>query len=774
MAKNVLNPHQIIRIPELAEALELESLEFCVEEVMMGGMGVCARIRNLRSGSTYALKAINIALIPDENAWRRWQLEMRVWLQLSAHAGVVTAHCVCRVNDIPCVAARWMDGGNLRPRLLGRNPALFYQTALRVARTLEWAYSEHGVIHRDLKPENLLLDGEGVVFVSDWGIARRRGALENLTGERGSQTTPREESLTQTGQFLGTVIYASPEQICGQGDIDHRSDIYSLGCILFEWESGRPPFLGRSVQEIAERHLHARPPRLSRFLRMTAFGAESVILRCLEKAPTDRFKDYSEFVAALQAAAVERGVPIDDGISGQRYRLPMIGKGSVRQAFTSGAGAIDRAVSRDGQFAVVDFSNLEPFIREVEILLGLKEWNKAEEILAHLCVPDMPLDNDYTASVAVNYSLCLVNLHRATEAVAILDRFADVRKKPCAYYVNFSLALLHCGDPRRAEGIAQAGLNDYCDDPDLLSNLVIARRHQGKLPEALETARRRLAKGRNVHTLEEAALVLWDIALKMEDRDLPAAAGYYSEAANLLLEVKALNPRFLTARANLAGILVDMGFLSEALQEVSEVWEYGPNPDVGHSLAATAARAMDRSAAHRECLDLCDRWLKKFPGDMKLQRIRAETIVDGFCIGREQDGVRVVEPTSLAFFETAIADPATRLTSDLLYLARLREWMGDITAAKKLAARARAERLDWWEPPFVLAGFEWHGGNLDACKELLRVAATLAPWRPQPWRLLEHVLHSNDLTADAARAGARAEDIERQRRALLRKPAAVQ
>lgn len=773
MTKIALNPNQTIRIPELAEAQRLESPEFLVEDVIRGGMGLCARIRNMASGSTYALKTIGHALIPDENAWRRWEREMRVWLQLSAHSGVVPAYCVCWVNEIPCVAARWMDGGNIRPRLPDRNPALFYQAALRVARTLEWAYTEHAVVHRDLKPENLLLDRDDVVFVSDWGIARHGVALDNATGERPSENGPRVAPFTQVGQFLGTVLYASPEQIRGERDIDHRSDMYSLGCILFEWESGRPPFTGDTPREIAEGHLYTRPPRLGGVLRRTTFGAESVILRCLEKNPDDRFKDYSELVAALEAAAAERRVPIGDAVPVQRYKLPAIGADEVRQAFDASTGAIPLAESPDGQFAIVEFSDVEPFIREAEILLGLSEWARAEQILARLYVPEMPLDIEFTASIAVNYSLCLINLGRASEAVAILDRFSDIHQKPCAYYVNLTLALLHCGDARRAERVAQQGLACFPDDPDLLGNLVIAQRHLRKLPEALETARRRLAKGRNVHALKEAASVLRAIAGELEDRNLPAAAAYYWEARSLLEEAKASNPRFLTARANLARVLVDLGFLSEALQEVSEVWEHRPHRQIGRSLAMTAARALDLSAAHRECVDLCDRWLKEFPGDVELQRIRAQTIVDGFCIGKERHGVRVVERTSLTFFEGVVADPATRLTEDLLYLARLREWMGDAKAARILAAEARKERPDWWEPPFVLAGFEWHGGNLGACRDLLRLAAALAPWRPQPWQLLDHVLRSAGLTDEAVSAAAKAEDIARQRDELLRKASGV-
>lgn len=771
MTNTAVNPHQIIRLPELAEAQRLDSPEFVVEAVIKGGMGLCARIRNTSSGFAYALKAIDHALIPHENAWQRWQREIRVWLQLSAHNGVVPAYCVCRVNEIPCVAARWMEGGNLRPRLSDRDPRFFYQAALRVVRTLGWASTEHAVVHRDLKPENLLLDGAGILFVSDWGIAWT--PLDNSTGERGGGQGPSAARLTQVGQFLGTPLYASPEQILGQKNIDHRSDIYSLGCILFEWETGRPPFVGDTARAIAEGHLHAPPPRLRGILRKTAFGAESVILRCLAKNPADRFKDYAELAAAIEAAAAARRVPIADVVPALQYKLPPIGADGVQQAFPTGAGAIPHVTSRDGNYAVAEFSDIEPFIREAEALLGLNEWGKAEQILARLYVPEMPLHLEFTASIAVNYSLCLINLGRASEAVTILKRFADVHQKPCAYYLNLSLALLQCGDARAAETVAQQGLGVFDDDPDLLGNLVIAQRHLRKLPEALTTARRRLSQGRSVHALEEVASVLWVVARELEDRDLPSAARYYQEARSLLEEAKGSNPRYLTARANLAGILVDAGFHSEALQEASEVWEHRPHRQLERSLATTAARALDRSAAHRECVELCGRWLKKFPEDIELQRIRAETIVDGFCIGKERDGVRVVERTSLAFFENVIANRATRKATDLLYLARLREWMGDVKAAKALAAEAREERPESWEPPFVLAGFKWHEGDLGECRELLRVAAALAPWRPQPWRLLDHVLRSADLIEEAASAAAKAEEVARQRDRLLGNPSAV-
>jgi len=770
MTWNLFDPHQVLRLVELSESLGLESPEFVVEQVLRGGMGACARIRNLRDRTVYALKAMDSALIGDDTAWERWLREMHVWLQLSSHAGVVPAYCICRINELPCVAAKWMEGGNLRPRLIDRTPTLFYRTALRVAHTLAWAYSEHRIVHRDLKPENLLCDAAGIVSVSDWGIARF-GTTRHNTGEsRAKGNVPRGgSSLTEVGEFVGTAIYASPEQILGQPEIDHRSDIYSLGCVLFEWESGHPPFVGNDLREIAYQHLHVRPPRLRAVLRRTTFGAESIILRCLEKNPRDRYQDYAELVTALDASAAKKGVALTDPVPSEQYRIPRIGEDQYQEVLVSGVGALPQVRSRDGRFALLSASDIEPFIREVEVLLGLNQWGKAERILAHLYVPGFPLHFAYTVTIAANYALCLLMLGRASDAVTVFDRFSTISDRPCAVYLNHSLALLQSGDAQRAEQIALEGLARFPDDIDLLGNLTIAQLFLKKLPEALANARRRLAARRDVHALEETASVLRTIASDLEDRDLPAAAAYYWEGLALLQEVKNLNPRYHTARASRAGILGDLGFLSESMEEASAVLHNRPHPDLGRSLALTAARALSRSGAHGKCVEFCDRWLKEYPDDIALQRIRAETLVDRFSIGTEREGVRIVEPSSLMFFEARVSDPAQRMATDFLYLAKLREWMGDLPAAKTLLDLANAERADWWEPAFVLAGFEWRLGNLSEARRLMKLAATLGPWRPQPWRGLETILRSAEQTAEAEEVAARALYIERKRDELLKK-----
>ncbi|MDH3571239.1 MAG: serine/threonine protein kinase, partial [Gemmatimonadota bacterium] len=142
----------------------------------------------------------------------------------------------------------YVEGESLRDRL-EREKQLAIDDALQVAREVADALSyahAHGVIHRDIKPENILLES-GHAVVADFGIAR---AVDAAGGAR----------LTETGIAIGTPAYMSPEQAGGEKDLDGRSDLYSLGCVLYEMLAGQPPFTGPTVESLVHQHLSAEPP----------------------------------------------------------------------------------------------------------------------------------------------------------------------------------------------------------------------------------------------------------------------------------------------------------------------------------------------------------------------------------------------------------------------------------------------------------------------------------------------------------------------------------
>jgi len=153
-----------------------------------------------------------------------------------------------------------------------------------VATALSYAHSR-GVVHRDIKPENILLEA-GQAVVSDFGIAR---AITAAGGEK----------LTQTGMTVGTPGYMSPEQAAGERQLDGRSDIYSLACVLYEMLAGNPPFLGTSARAILARQSLDPVPRLRTVRETVPEELERAVVKALAKAPADRFATAIQFAEAL-------------------------------------------------------------------------------------------------------------------------------------------------------------------------------------------------------------------------------------------------------------------------------------------------------------------------------------------------------------------------------------------------------------------------------------------------------------------------------------------
>ena len=141
-----------------------------------------------------------------------------------------------------------MEGGNLSTYLQRTDPTFFYATIDRVIAGLEWVYSNYGIIHRDIKPQNILLNKDGLPFVCDWGIGRALSSSHGEAAHRKVPSTQKPLTLTGTGQWIGTPYYSAPEQILNSKAVDFHADIYSIGCVLYEWEVGYPPFTGSTPE----------------------------------------------------------------------------------------------------------------------------------------------------------------------------------------------------------------------------------------------------------------------------------------------------------------------------------------------------------------------------------------------------------------------------------------------------------------------------------------------------------------------------------------------
>ncbi len=261
-----------------------------------GGMGEVYRAHDGRLGRDVAVKVLPAAVAGDEERLRRFELEARAAGALN-HPNVLAIHELGRHDGVPFVVSELLEGETLRARLQQGTlaPARAVDFALQVARGLAAAH-ERGIVHRDLKPENLFVTRDGHVKILDFGLAK----LETDLAGMGLDGAPTMTRGTTPGSVLGSVGYMSPEQVRGQ-PADHRSDIFSLGAILYEMLAGRRAFRGDSAVETLNAILKEEPAELSSSGRLIPPALERVVRHCLEKRPEDRFQSARDLVFDLEA-----------------------------------------------------------------------------------------------------------------------------------------------------------------------------------------------------------------------------------------------------------------------------------------------------------------------------------------------------------------------------------------------------------------------------------------------------------------------------------------
>jgi eukaryotic-like serine/threonine-protein kinase len=258
-------------------------------EIGRGGMATVYLARDTRENREVAVKVMHPRLAGAIDG-RRFLREIEIAASLS-HPRIVPLYDSGQAGSVLYYVMPYIEGGSLHQRLererrLPLEPAL--TIAADVAAALGYAHSR-GILHRDVKPENVLLrDGRAVVV--DFGLARAIGEANY-------------RKLTQTGILVGTAFYMSSEQIREDRDLDARSDIYSLGCILYEMLAGEPPYAAPSIIQLIRRIVQAPIP-LVRVLRPDVPPEiEAAIARAMAKAAADRFPTMEAFAAALQPAS---------------------------------------------------------------------------------------------------------------------------------------------------------------------------------------------------------------------------------------------------------------------------------------------------------------------------------------------------------------------------------------------------------------------------------------------------------------------------------------
>ncbi|GAA2816760.1 protein kinase [Kitasatospora sp. CM 4170] len=260
-----------------------------------GGMAEVLAAQDIRLGRTVAVKLLRGELAQDEIARLRFTREAHAVAALNHHSIVSvydTGEEYVGDESTPYIVMELVEGRTVRELLVDEEAPPVDQALIIIAGVLEaLAYSHrHGIVHRDIKPANVIITTTGAVKVMDFGIARA------LTGTA--------STMTQTGMVMGTPQYLSPEQALGK-PVDHRSDLYAAGCMLYELLTLRPPFTGDTPLSVVYQHVQDMPVPPSQANGRVPAALDHLVLRSLAKNPDDRFQDADEFRAHVQHALRE-------------------------------------------------------------------------------------------------------------------------------------------------------------------------------------------------------------------------------------------------------------------------------------------------------------------------------------------------------------------------------------------------------------------------------------------------------------------------------------
>jgi serine/threonine protein kinase len=308
---------------EFRQGLE-QSLESLPEQyeilgkISQGGMGAIYKAQNRYTGAFVAIKILKTESSQKDKALARFIVEARA-------ASSLNHPQVCQVRDfgltsseIPYLVMDWINGFPLGKKVQSDGPQTPTEAVnifQQICSGLEHAHS-HKVVHRDLKPDNIMLTrnnaGHTQVHIVDFGIAKllQKGEYEEA-GDKDSNDADEKvdrDQLTTTGTVVGTPLFMSPEQARAASDIDERSDIYSLGCLMYYVLSGKPPLVGASAFETIAKHLHQTPADFPAQLKVPA-ALKAIVFKCMEKKPSDRYQSITDLSGDLKKFS--KGVTID-------------------------------------------------------------------------------------------------------------------------------------------------------------------------------------------------------------------------------------------------------------------------------------------------------------------------------------------------------------------------------------------------------------------------------------------------------------------------------
>jgi serine/threonine-protein kinase len=576
-------------------------------ELGSGGMATVYLAQDLKHERQVAVKVLRPELSAAVGS-ERFLREIKITANLN-HPHILPLLDSGEADTILFYVMPYVEGESLRDRL-NCEKQLPVEDALEIASEVADALgSAHRrkVIHRDIKPENILFE-EGHAVVADFGIAR-------------AITAAGETKLTETGIAVGTPAYLSPEQASGERELDARSDIYSLGCVLYEMLAGQPPFTGPTVESLVHQHLTAEPPPVTRLRPTVPEVIARVLAKSLAKVPADRYRTAGELRQALSAeqARLSASKLVDEGagprsaVAPRVVVLPFENLGAAedeyfadgitdeitsRLARLSGLGVIARSSAMRYKGKERTIAQIGEELDVKYVLDGTVRWDKSGPGASRVRVsPELIRVADGANVWAEPYQSALAGIFEIQSAVA--ERVAEaldvalleperraLAAKPTESFEAYDFYLLGRHHLRmRTPGGFERAID--CFNRAIATDTGFAAAHAG-LAETY-AALPSFTEARTSDVLPQAkTAALRALALDSTLAEAHAASGFvayvfewdWAAAETGLREAITLNPSYATARLYYTYLLITLGRLTEAWDELERAQHYAPLSDL--------------------------------------------------------------------------------------------------------------------------------------------------------------------------------------------------
>ena len=628
-----------------------------VEEIGAGGMGTVYRARDTLLGRSVALKVLPPDAMKDESRRRRFLQEARAASALN-HPHIITIFDVIHEEGIDAIVMELLAGSSLQERLT-HGPLPVKQTvvvARQIAEALAAAHAA-GIVHRDLKPANVMITERGTAKVLDFGIAK----LDPLRATDGDDT---QAALTLMGAVVGTAAYMSPEQARGE-TIDGRSDIFSLGVVMYEMLTGKSPFAATTITGVLHKLIYEDPVDLSTYALDLPAGLSATVQRALAKLPAERFQTMDSLVAVLEDINVGRATaeiphPRLPSVPGSRRRSRLIvavtvlavaalagsgwqagwfARSGDGAAMGSSAGDVVLPATADGAYRAGQ-KLLERYDRDGYVDRSIESFRRALDLRADYAAAHAGLGLAYWRKYREQRDRMWLQ-HADNNA----RRSVELDSQLTIGQVAFAYASIEGGDLDAAEkAIAQALTLDE-RNADALAARGYLRLQQRRPAEAMAAIRQAVAirpddwslplmegvilmstgaPADAVAPLERAAALAPDSALVL--RNLGAAYFAINRPADATtafqkaLEIKA-DP---AVSANLGTVLFFRGLYDQAVIAFDRAVTMRPNDfrtwaNLGDAYRFIPGRSANASQAYTRALQLLDEQIAKTPDNLDLR-----------------------------------------------------------------------------------------------------------------------------------------------------------